>query len=72
MARFYTAYKASMHIAAEGYSFYALLMAAMRGADTDNARKLKDAFPDVWSELQARYKAPGGFLNATEERAYGK
>ncbi len=43
-------------------SFYALLMAAMRRADTDNSAKLKSAFPDVWEELEARYHAPGGFL----------
>lgn len=42
--------------------FYALLMAAMREADTRNATKLRLAFPDVWAELMARYAAPGGLL----------
>jgi len=42
--------------------FYALIMAAMRQADTFNAEKLRAAWPDVWDELQARYNAPGGYL----------
>jgi hypothetical protein len=60
MSRF--EYQQSRRIAAEGYGFYALIMAAMRQADTDNAITLKTAFPAVWEELQARYNAPGGFL----------
>jgi len=43
-------------------SFYSLLMAAMRRADTGNALRLQLAFPEVWEELQARYNAPGGKL----------
>lgn len=42
--------------------FYALVMAAMRRADTENLEKLKSLFPDTWEELQARYNAPGGRL----------
>lgn len=42
--------------------FYGLVMAAMRRADTDNAEKLRRAFPQVWDELQARYHAPGGII----------
>ncbi len=41
------------------YSFHALLMAAMRRADTANLAKLTAAFPDVWVELGRRYNAPG-------------
>lgn len=44
------------------YSFYALIMSAMRRADNDNLTKLKLCWPDVWLELQARYNAPGGVL----------
>tara|TARA_R110002126_G_scaffold81426_1_gene200667 strand:- start:5562 stop:5759 length:198 start_codon:yes stop_codon:yes gene_type:complete len=47
-------------------SFYALLMAAMRKADSANAEKLDAAFPGVWAELQARYNAPGGLLEGEE------
>jgi hypothetical protein len=42
--------------------FYALIMAAMRQADSTNAAKLRAAFPETWDEVQARYNAPGGFL----------
>jgi len=43
-------------------NFYALIMAAMRKADTFNAMRLRAAFPDVWDEVQARYSAPGGVI----------
>ncbi len=46
------------------YPFYGLLQATMRQSDTDNLEKLKTAFPEVWKELQDRYKAPGGFLDS--------
>jgi len=43
--------------------FYALLMALMRKADSNNIEKLKTAFPQIWDELQERYNAPGRFLD---------
>ena len=52
------------------YGFYALLMAAMRNADSDNAQKLRDAFPETWAELQARYNAPGGVIPECKLIAY--
>lgn len=55
-------YKESQRIAAQDYPFAALIMAAMRKADTDNADALKAAFPDMWDDLQLRYSAPGGLL----------
>jgi hypothetical protein len=55
-------YEMSKHISAQDYPFYALVMATMRQADTDNSLILQLAFPDVWSELQDRYNAPGGIL----------
>lgn len=56
-------YRVSRNIAAQDVPFYALVMAAMRQADTANAAKLRDAWPDVWDELQSRYHAPGGLLD---------
>ena len=44
------------------YPFYALIMAAMRKADSFNIVRLKTVYPKVWEELQARYDAPGGIL----------
>jgi hypothetical protein len=58
----YYAYLESMSIACSDPSFEALLMAAIRRADTENYRKLSIAFPDVVIELQQRYNAPGGEL----------
>ncbi len=55
-------YLASQQIAVEDHPFYALIMAAMRQADTDNCEKLKLAWPHVWEELEGRYHAPGGRL----------
>lgn len=49
------------------HSFYSLLMAAMRKADTDNLRKLQRAFPEVWQELQTRYNSPGGLTPSEQD-----
>lgn len=59
-------YEVSRRIAGEDLPFYALVMAAMRGADAENLRRLRLGFPDVWDELQARYHAPGGLLPGEE------
>ena len=48
-------------------SFYALIMAAMRGAGTENALRLRMAYPEVWEELKARYNAPGGKLDTDRQ-----
>jgi len=58
----YHEYLRSQSIAASDEPFYALIMAAMRQADTDNLEKLKAAWPKVWDELNCRYHVPGGFL----------
>jgi len=71
MPNLYYEYQESQKIAASGYSFYGLIMAAMRLADTDNLEQLKLGFPNVWRELQDRYNALGGFLDEVEEIAYG-
>ena len=60
-------YQQSRKLAATDQPFYALIMAAMRQADTDNLTRLQVAFPEVWREFQTRYNAPGGLL--PEERA---
>ena len=53
-------YRESAEIAEKDYQFYALIMAAMRKADTDNLEILKVAFPEVYRELVKRYHAPAG------------
>lgn len=53
-------YRVSQQLEAADAPFYALVMAAMRRADTENLELLKNAFPRVWRELEQRYHAPGG------------
>ena len=55
-------YTTSRLIEAQQYPFYALVMAAMRQADSSNQITLAFGFPAVWKELQERYNAPGGVL----------
>ena len=55
-------YRVSQGLGADDPPFAALIMAAMRKADSANAEYLEQAFPMVWRELQARYNAPGGYL----------
>ena len=52
-------YHESREIAAQDYSFYSLVMAAMRKADNKNERLLRVAFPDVWEALREKYYEPG-------------
>lgn len=59
-------YQQSQEIQARNYPFYALIMAAMRQADSDNIERLKMVFPDVWIELMSRYNSPGGLLKGEE------
>ena len=58
----YFDYKESQKITAEDYPFYALIMAAMRQADTENVEALKAMWPEIWEDLSSRYHAPGGRL----------
>ena len=55
-------YKESQDIDSKDYGFYALIMAAMRKADDINTERLKMVYPGVYTELKARYNAPGGKL----------
>jgi hypothetical protein len=55
-------YRAGRALAAQGHSFYALIQAAMRQADSPNAAKLRAAWPEEMAELQARYDRTGGLL----------
>jgi hypothetical protein len=56
-------YEMSKEIALHDYPFYAIVMAAMRQADTNNLSALTAAFPNVRKELQERYNSPGGVLH---------
>ena len=58
----YYDYRLSGQLMIKDPPFNALIMAAMRKADTNNMIKLCAEFPELHEELQARYNAPGGFL----------
>lgn len=60
-------YKASLRISLQDYPFYAIIMAAMRGADTLNLSRLQNLFPEVYEELRNRYNAPGGRLTSEDK-----
>ena len=62
-------YIMSRRLAAEDYPFYALIMAAMRQADTPNGEKLKAMWPELYEEMKDRYNAPGGALDENEMQA---
>lgn len=64
-------YKCSRIIEAEDYTFYGILMAAMRQADDKNTEKLKLMWPEVYDELRKRYHAPGGILPGEKEKQNG-
>lgn len=53
-------YMVSYELARQDPPFSALIMAAMRKADSQNSILLHHAFPEIWNELQARYEAPDG------------
>ena len=55
-------YEQSKEIELMDWPFYALVMAVMRKADSDNMTKMRRAFPDIHRELWLRYEAPGGWL----------
>ena len=55
-------YRVSQQLSKDDPPFYALIMAAMRKADTANAAMLKACWPDIWAELYSRYHVPGGEL----------
>lgn len=55
-------YNQFIKLSEEDYSFATFIMAAMKKADSFNVELLRASFPAIWSELQARYNAPGGVL----------
>jgi len=59
-------YEQSKEIMLEDRPFYALIMAAMRQADTPNAAMLRTCWPETWLELQNRYHSVGGLLPSDE------
>ena len=67
----YYDYRCSQQLMRDDPPFYALIMAAMRKADTNNMYMLTRAWPEVAAELAFRYNAPGG-LYPSEIRTCAK
>ena len=63
----YQDYKTSITIVSKGYSFYSIIMAAMRRADELNLGRLKRLWPDVYDEWKRRNKTPEGKLTQDDE-----
>jgi len=59
-------YEESLEINIRNRSFDALIMAAMRRADTANIAKLKREWPELYEERKQRYNAPGGVLDGDD------
>jgi len=59
----YYDYKMSLELSIKDPPFAALIMAAMRKADTDNTYKLKSMWPEIYHELEKRYHTPGGLID---------
>lgn len=47
-------------------SFYAIIMVAMRKADSQNLTILKKYWPEIWNELQLRYNSPNGIIEGED------
>jgi hypothetical protein len=60
----YYDYKESLIISQGDPSFYSLVMACARKADSFNLVALERAFPETILELKARYNSPGGVLDS--------
>jgi hypothetical protein len=59
----YHEWRAARELHRQDVPFYALIVAALWKADTGNAERLREAFPDTCAMAQARYDAPGGLLD---------
>jgi hypothetical protein len=60
-------YQVSLELIKNDPPFSALIMAAMRKADTNNAQLLVAAFPEIWDELSERYWSPKGLIAGEEQ-----
>jgi hypothetical protein len=61
-------YQEGLDLGKRDPSFYALIQAAMRKADTENLEMLKGCWPKTYEELLKRYNAPGDILPEERKR----
>lgn len=55
-------YVTSREIAKGDPPFAALVMAALRKADSENYARITEAFPEITAEFRYRYWSSGGYL----------
>jgi hypothetical protein len=56
-------YLTSSTLENHGHTYTTLIMTAMRQApDTQDLDLLRDAYPDIWAELMARFHHVSGYL----------
>ena len=60
-------YRSAQELVGKGYSFRALITAALMRADDNNVDKIRRAWPDIASEAAARYSVAGGLLPGEAE-----
>ena len=53
-------YQRSLDLSKQDEPFSSYIMAAMRKADTHNAARLRQAFPEIAREFYERFWCPGG------------
>ena len=59
--------KSKVVVVSAAPTFAACVMAAMRRARPGDLARLRQAFPEIWEELDARYRSPGGILPTDRE-----
>jgi len=52
-------YRTSLDLELRGAPFYAIIAVAMRQADSDNIRRLRLMWPEIYEDLQAWRNTPG-------------
>lgn len=55
-------YRRAIELKRADEPFYALVMAAIMRADSDNVARFAEAFPETYYETLLRYNSPGGEL----------
>ena len=60
-------YKAGLALAKADADFYGLIVAAILRADSNNAAKIRAAWPDVYDVTEQRYHGPGGYISTDSD-----
>lgn len=64
-------YRRAVELKRADEPFYALVMAAIMRADSNNLARFAEAFPETYYETLRRYNAPGGVLSPDGDEEEG-